>query len=55
MCYTLLQVDYLQITQQDQQIYAYHKQSIPTAPLILSKKSDLDNSIQQASDILSIS
>ena len=66
-CSTLLQVYYLQITQQDQPIYIPHKRSAPIAPIetidtvpptppippILSylTKSELDNIIHKASDI----
>ena len=66
-CSTLLQVDYIQITQQDQPIYIPCKFSNPTAPIktihvvpptppILSylTKYYLDNSIQQASDTILI-
>ena len=67
-CSTILQVDYMQITQQDQPIYIPHKRSSPISPIktidivlpappITSHltKSDSDNIIQQAYDILSIS
>ena len=66
-CYTILQVEYIEIIQQDQPIYIPHKRPGPTSPIekidivpptapISSylKKSGLNNRIQQASYLLSV-